>query len=71
MNICISICKHLSREFSLKKNCQVIGMIFIYLLMYLLNAKLFFDVLTLSQYFMITLFCFNFLLTFYFKLDYN
>lgn len=27
MNIRISICKHFSREFSLKKSCQVIGCI--------------------------------------------
>lgn len=41
MNICMSICKHFSREFSLKKNCQVIGMIFIYLLVYLVMPNCF------------------------------
>ena len=67
----MSICKHFSREFSLKKNCQIVGMIFIYLLVYLLMPNCFFYVLTLSQYFMITLFYFNFFLTFYFKLEYS
>lgn len=36
VSICISIFKHFCREYSLKKSCQVIGMLFIYSFMLLM-----------------------------------